>query len=262
MITCLSTLDFFFFYVRPTIASGSPGERKGSANKLSPGPGLWFQPSVRRWLGGHGNTKRQGPCVNKEQWLHTMGACLQTTLLTDTRTKGPVNGKEARAHRHAHTQKRIEQFVVTHKADVWWMLLCLYTQRHKQRSCPRGNKHSTMEWSLRAVQTQSTRESLWQTHQQSVRLTHSLLLPQPFMHAEAGKSNLQMWILCHKCVCMTGCEEQRFCFTTLVSTYKDTGWMMFGFCHEQTLCVTFRCLYIDARQCSYLRTKFNQNLSL
>ena len=76
------------------------------------------------WLGGHGNTKRRGPCVNKEQWFNTIGACLQTTPLTDTHTKGPVNGKEACAHTHMHmnthtyTQKRIEQCVVAHKASV------------------------------------------------------------------------------------------------------------------------------------------------
>ena len=50
--------------------------------------------------------KRQGPCVNKEQWFNTMGACLQTTPLTDTHTKGPVNGKEAHAHTHTHTHAR------------------------------------------------------------------------------------------------------------------------------------------------------------
>lgn len=51
-----------------------------------------------------------------------MGACLQTTPLTDTHTKGPVNGKEARARARArentHTTERMEQCVVAHKASV------------------------------------------------------------------------------------------------------------------------------------------------
>lgn len=34
-----------------------------------------------------------------------MVACLQTTPLTDTHTKEPVNGTEAHAHPHVHASK-------------------------------------------------------------------------------------------------------------------------------------------------------------
>lgn len=49
-----------------------------------------------------------------------MAACLQTTPLTDTHTKEPVNGTEAHARPHVHVrpQKRTEQCVVTRKADA------------------------------------------------------------------------------------------------------------------------------------------------
>lgn len=75
-----------------------------------------------------GTPSAKGLCVNKEQRFDTMGACLQTTPLTDTLTKEPVNGTEARArphthvhahtHTHVHPQERIEQCVVTHRDDV------------------------------------------------------------------------------------------------------------------------------------------------
>lgn len=85
---------------------GEKGECKQTLPR-SRAPVSAFRPS---WLGGHGNMKRQGPCVNKEQWFNTMRACLQTTLLTDIHTKEPVNGKEACAHIHArehtHTQDK------------------------------------------------------------------------------------------------------------------------------------------------------------
>lgn len=42
-------------------APGAPGERKGSANKLSPGPGLRFQPSVRCGWGAMGTRSARGP---------------------------------------------------------------------------------------------------------------------------------------------------------------------------------------------------------
>lgn len=84
---------------------GEKGECKQTLPR-SRAPVSAFRPS---WLGGHGNMKRQGPCVNKEQWFNTMRACLQTTLLTDIHTKEPVNGKEACAHIHAREHTHIHR---------------------------------------------------------------------------------------------------------------------------------------------------------
>lgn len=44
-----------------TQAPGAPGERKGSANKLSPGPELRFQPSVHRGWEAMGTWSARGP---------------------------------------------------------------------------------------------------------------------------------------------------------------------------------------------------------
>lgn len=59
-----------------------------------------FRPPV---VGGAmGTQSAKGLYVNKEQRFNTMGACLQTTPLTDTHTKEPVNGTEGRARPRAH----------------------------------------------------------------------------------------------------------------------------------------------------------------
>lgn len=89
------------------------------------GPGSGFSlPSACGW-GAMGTQSAKGLYVNKEQRFNTMGACLQTTPLTDTHTKEPVNGTEGRARPRAHVnthacvrKQRIEQCVVTHGADV------------------------------------------------------------------------------------------------------------------------------------------------
>lgn len=67
---------------------GQTREWGGECKQAVPRSGAPVSAFRPLWLRGHGNMKRRGPCVNKEQRLNTMEACLQTTPLTDTHTKG------------------------------------------------------------------------------------------------------------------------------------------------------------------------------
>lgn len=89
------------------------------------GPGSGFSLPSACGRGAMGTQSAKGLYVNKRQRFNTMGACLQTTPLTDTHTKEPVNATEgprtaprAREHTRVRPQQRIEQCVVTHGADV------------------------------------------------------------------------------------------------------------------------------------------------
>lgn len=89
----------------------------------APGSGFSLPSACGR--GAMGTQSAKGLYVNKEQRFDTMGACLQTTPLTDTHTKEPVNATEGRARPRAHENthafvrnKRTEQRAVTRGADV------------------------------------------------------------------------------------------------------------------------------------------------
>ncbi|CAL8371826.1 unnamed protein product [Boreogadus saida] len=71
--------------LRSRSARGAPGESKQTLPRSGALVSAFHPPRP----GGHGNVWSQGPCVNKEQWFNTMGACPQTTPLTDTHTKNP-----------------------------------------------------------------------------------------------------------------------------------------------------------------------------
>lgn len=101
------------------MAPVTAGERKGLADKLSPGPGLWFQPSVWGALGTRGT---KGLYVNKEQ--HNGSLPAHNTADRHPHKGGcewdggPRTPSRAREHTHERPQKRIEQCAVTRRADV------------------------------------------------------------------------------------------------------------------------------------------------
>jgi len=90
-------------------APGAPGEWKGSANKLSPGPGLRFQPSVRRGWGAMGTRSARGPVSIRSSGSTQWGpACRQHRWQTPTQ-KGLWMGRRlmhTHTHTHTHTHKK------------------------------------------------------------------------------------------------------------------------------------------------------------
>lgn len=94
-----------------TQAPGAPGERKGSANKLSPGPELRFQPSVHRGWEAMGTWSARGPVSIRSSGSTQWGpACRQHCWQIYTQ-KSLWMGRRlvhtfTRVNTHTHTQDK------------------------------------------------------------------------------------------------------------------------------------------------------------